>query len=307
MGWDNSIQVPAGSTSLHGLNADRGLPLPAKFLYFLLNRLNNLFPMSRLDPKMEIRPFTASAERLGAAVPQTVITPARVLTHLFWQSLPWPEIQQELGGIRILDVGCGSADYAVPLQGWSGGRIERYLGVDAEPHPEWDAPPHSQGSFAFARCNASEISRHLAPETSLILSSSTLEHLDQDLGFFEQVRDHVARCGRPLLQIHIAPSSACLRLFLLHGIRQYTPRTLSKVTRLFTDQAYATLFLLGGAACARYHFRHITCPILMGQRASHAPDALRLAIVRDEVSSPRRPYFYALAIHSNWRVRLFQG
>ncbi|MBI4229685.1 MAG: class I SAM-dependent methyltransferase [Planctomycetes bacterium] len=184
-----------GSTSLHGLNADRGLPLPAKPLYFLLNRLNNLFPMSRLDPGLAIRPFTPSPERLGAAVPETVISPARVLTHLYWQGLPWPEIQRELGGIRVLDVGCGRADYAAPLLDWSGGRIERYLGVDAETHPEWDVLLRDRGPFAFARGDASEISRHLAPETSIILSSSALEHVDRDLGFFEQVRDHAARCG----------------------------------------------------------------------------------------------------------------
>ncbi len=48
-----------------------------------------------------------------------------------------------------------------------------------------------------------------------------------------QLRDFAAAINRPSILVHLMPSAACLRLYRHHGLRQYTPRTISKITRLF--------------------------------------------------------------------------
>ena len=39
-------------------------------------------------------------------------TPSRVLSNLFWLNLPATAIREELGPIKLLDVGCGSGRYS---------------------------------------------------------------------------------------------------------------------------------------------------------------------------------------------------
>jgi hypothetical protein len=75
--------------------------------------------------------------------------------------------------------------------------------------------------------------------------------------YFLHVRDHIRRCQTPVIQIHLIPSGACLRLYRLHGTRQYTPRNISKITRLFGGRSYKILISLGGDACNRLHHEFI--------------------------------------------------
>jgi hypothetical protein len=134
--------------------------------------------------------------------------------------------------------------------------------------------------------------------------------MDSDLQFFERLRQYVASVDGPVLQVHLCPSAACLKLYLFHGVRQYTPRTLSTVTRLF-DNADVMLYGLGGSACNRLHLRFITYPLLVrgvDYRLARAAEYQRrlIAAIEQDMSRPQRsPAFYALVIHSHPRGRLF--
>lgn len=108
-----------GTTSIHRLNADRGLDRLRSIFYLILNRVNNLAPSFRVDPDLEIRNF--SCKDIGIKWPQLFRTssPSRKLSDLFWLSLPWNHIKAELGDIHILDTGCGSGNLGPRLMEWS--------------------------------------------------------------------------------------------------------------------------------------------------------------------------------------------
>jgi hypothetical protein len=111
--------------------------------------------------------------------------------------------------------------------------------------------------------------------------------------------------------IPFCPSAACLKLYLLHGVRQYTPRTLSKFTRP-SESGYAVLYGLGGRDCNRLHFRFITLPLFLGRnadmrltRAAEYERRLYAAIKKDITLAQCSPSFYALVIHTFPHAHLF--
>jgi SAM-dependent methyltransferase len=300
-----------GTTSLHRLNGDKRLSPPGKVGYFLLNWLNNQLPYSHVDPRVLIRDFRcASAAIRCAAIPRDA-SPTRTLSDLFWFTLPWNAIEKELGAIRILDVGCGAGHYGPRMMSWSGDRITAYVGLDVHEHGAWTDLERAHSRLRFIHTDASDLSQSIPAGTNFVLSQSSIEHIENDLRLFAHVRDYIQGRSAPVLQIHLCPSAACLKLYLLHGVRQYTPRTLSKITRLFDDCRVA-LYRLGGDACNRLHYEFITWPLMIRKtgdlRVTRAAlyEQRLLAAIEEDMSRPQHsPGFYALVIHSHPRAALF--
>ncbi len=187
------------TTSIHCLNGDKPLPFghAGKLGYFLLNWLNNRLPDWRVDPGLVIQDFRCpNLESYWPQLP-TGASPSRILSDLFWLTLPWERIQQELGGIRILDAGCGSGHYGPRLISWSGDRVASYIGADIHAHESWPALEHEDQRMQFIQADAGELGRVLPGGTNLIMSQSAIEHMDHDLQFFEHVCEHVQRLGNP--------------------------------------------------------------------------------------------------------------
>jgi SAM-dependent methyltransferase len=298
------------TTSIHRLNGDRKLGLSGRLAYLPLNWLNNRFPESRVDPRLDIRDF--QCPNLGSLWPEigTGMSPSRTLSDLFWLTLPWERIRDQLGTIRILDVGCGNGQYGPRLVSWSGNRVASYTGVDVEAQEAWSVLTRQDNRFQFIQADATESWRSVPTTTNLVISQSAIEHMDHDLQFFEHVRDHVRRLHSQVMQIHLCPSAACLLLYLRHGVRNYTPRTLSHITRLFEDSS-VRLYRLGGRACNRLHYRFITAPLMIWRhgdfrltRAAEYQQRLRAAIEWDMANPRRSPAFYALMIHTRPRTRV---
>jgi len=63
----------------------------------------------------------------------------------------------------------------------------------------------------------------------------------------------VKKVKHNVYQIHLFPSKICLKLYPFHGVRQYTPRNISKITRLFSDFSEVELFELGGENANKVH------------------------------------------------------
>jgi SAM-dependent methyltransferase len=300
---------PVASTSIHRLNGDRHLSIPGTLAYFVLNAINNGWPAGR--PRgLAVRDFTvADVQRYVPRLPAGA-SPSRKLSDLFWMSLPWARMSAALGPLHVLDVGCGSGSYGARLIDWSGSHVSSYLGVDLQARSEWQVLHAGDERLRFATGDARRLDDHLAPATNLIVSQSAIEHMDNDLDFFAQLRDHAARRERPTLQIHLCPSPACLPLYLRHGVRQYSVRTLSLITRLFPDSR-AVIYGLGGRRCNRLHFHTITWPLLTGRSDRRAElgvtyDALAAsAIARDMAAPQSSPAFYALVIHSRPGTQVF--
>jgi SAM-dependent methyltransferase len=291
------------STSIHRFNGDRHLGPAGKAAYFLCNWLNNRFPSRVGDPRLSVRDFVCADLEARWTGLGRGSSPSRTLSDLFWQTRPWTQIHERLGGIRVLDVGCGSGEYGPRLIDWSGGRVSSYTGVDLKRHPRWPELEGADARLRFVESPAAAIAGSIPAGTNFIMSQSTIEHLDGDLDFFRRVAVHASGLERPSMHVHLCPSAACLGLYLFHGVRQYTPRTLSRISRLF-ERAVVTVYRLGGRHCNRLHFEFITWPRLVhGQDLRETrPDDYerrrRQAIVADMGSPQRSPAFYALVIET---------
>lgn len=299
------------STSIHSLNADRGLSKPNKLLYLFLNWVNNLFPYREVDPRIEFKDYDTLAWRKewDKTYPQSSV--GRRLSDIFWRALPWQAIKEELGETHVFDTGCGSGNYGERLMAASGGLLGSYTGIDAREHSNWDTLKTKYPNFTFLKSNSSDIRSLIPAEANLFITQSAIEHFDEDLAFFEQVKEHIGKHKGPVIQIHNFPARAILPLYLFHGLRQYTPRTASKITRLFAD-AGVYLYGLGGRAAKRVQWKHFTWPLLiMRRKATWSDDVVaydaevRKAVEHDVLRKNRNPLFWVMIIHSNMKHKIW--
>ncbi|MBI2086871.1 MAG: hypothetical protein HYT69_01745 [Candidatus Zambryskibacteria bacterium] len=288
------------STSIHALNADKGLSKFQKLLYLLLNWVNNLFPYYHVDRRIRFERLKLPNWQKEWEKTYPDSSAARKLSDLFWRTLPWQKIRDELGEIHVFDTGCGQGNYSLRL--WSG--IKSYTGLDTKKHPNWDVLKKEHPNFRFIESSSNNILPLIPPETNLFITQSAIEHFDEDLLFFEQICEYIKKRNKPVMQVHLFPAAATLPLYLFHGLRQYTPRTISKVTRLFGN-AELSLYGLGGSASKKLQFKYFTWPVLITRRypgptfdVNIYEPALRKAIEYDILHPSRSPLFWALIIKS---------
>lgn len=300
------------STSFHKLNADKGLSLPGKPLWFFYNWLNNNYFPNAGSSDLTIRDFQADTSERNWSRIQPQSSPSRKLCDLFWLQLPWVSLKSELGQINVLDTGCGSGNYGTILQSYSGNSLASYTGLDIRPHDNWKVLTNTHPNFQFFAADSANMSSCFPETANLFISQSAIEHFEQDLRYFKQIREFIRSRREPAVQVHLFPSPACLALYLLHGVRQYTPRTISKVTNLFQEFSYSRLYRLGGRECNRTHWEYFTKPVLWkiagGQNEMDRQqyDAkVRQAITADNQKTHDDPSFYALVIHSHWKTTIF--
>lgn len=294
------------STSLHNHNADRGLGFFQKFCYLFLNWLNNLFPYSNLDERMEIKHWTGGNWKKEWDKTYPNSSAARKFSDLFWRTLPWLDIQKELGSIHIFDTGCGHGNYSTRIQDGSGGLIASYTGVDAKKRANWDELEAKFPNFHFIESRSNNILSLVPNGTNLFISQSAIEHFDEDLLFFEQISQYIKKFNKPVIQIHLFPGAATLPLYLFHGLRQYTPRTISKITKLLNDSSKFSLYGLGDGASKKLHWKYFTWPVLITRKYTKPTfdilqydKELRKAMESDLKHPNKSPLFWALIIHSN--------
>lgn len=299
------------SSSIHHFNGDRKLNRIQQGLYFVLNWINNQLPYSWLDPKLTITDFICDDFKThwNRLIPKS--SPSRRLCDLFWLKLPWSRIKEELNKIYILDLGCGDGHYGNRLMDYSEGRIANYTGIDTRQSKQWSSFKKSNPRLNFYQILDNEISPHIPLGTNFFMSQSAIEHLDNDLSYFEQIQRYLLSYQKNALQVHLFPSSACLWLYGLHGVRQYTPRTISKITRLFSDFSDSILYCLGGKSCNQFHYRFITRPLFFKKedwreaKTEVYERSLQQTIEEDMRRPQPSPSFYALVIHSFCKKKIF--
>jgi len=297
------------STSRHRLSADGKLSKTERILWIVYNLYNNSLPRVHVDKKLNELMFSITERQLSERWDgiRSTASPARRLCDLFWMSLPWGSLANELGNVTTLEVGCGSGVYGRLLEACLGDSFKQYIGVDIEADEDWTTYSNDP-RFLFAVSTASDITKYL-PGANLILTQSALEHFKEDLLYFSQVSQYVRSSQHPILQVHLIPSASCVMTFPWHGVREYTPRTLSRITQLFGAETDRYLFRLGASRCNRVHRQFITCPNLRhGIDLRHAENLryqqdLRSAILHDFSDIGRTAAFYALVLASNFSDR----
>jgi len=301
------------STSINWIDGSRkGLKIHERIFYLILNYLNNSFPDFRVDNNLTIHQFSpVDFEKNWGKISKTS-SPSRIWSNLFWMSQPWPSIKEELGEINVVDIGCGSGKYFSKLQNWSGEKFKSYLGIDAYSHENHQLLIEANSNIQFLVCRVENFYRGLPSETNLIVTQSAIEHFEDDLTFFQILHEHCKKTHKPVIQIHLFPPESCLHLYMFHGFRQYTPRTLSRITRLFSGFSEILLYKLGGRQSIKLHAKYIPRSLigrwnndLRAQKSHQYAKDLEEA-VRDDIQNPNGPpIFYALIIHCNKKKNTF--
>jgi hypothetical protein len=299
-------------TSFHSLNADKGINRLQKAMYLLLNLINNRFLPQAASPALVIKDFVTAIDDVDWNLSNIKASPSRRLCELFLIKLPWGLIKSELGKINVFDTGCGSGEYGLRLSLFSDNNIDSYVGADIQEHPNWDRVKAICPNYKFYQIDSSNILNHIPRETNLFFTISSIEHFDSDLLYFNQIRKYIVNNAINAIQIHFVPSTICLWLYLFHGVRQYNPRTISKITRLFDEFSYSVLFNLGGKSCNSLCYKFITKPFSILNKGdlrdtlTQEYDRLLLSAIKEDMKRPQKaPSFYALIIHSNYKNKLF--
>lgn len=294
------------STSIHSLNADKGLGFFAKIAYLFLNWVNNLFPYWNIDKRISIRPYNDKNILNEFSNTYKESSVGRRLSDIFWRTLPWEEMKKELGEIHIFDTGCGHGNYGVRMLDASHGLVGSYTGIDAKARPNWSELKQKYPNFNFIESTSSDISTLIPPQTNLFVTQSAIEHFDEDIRFFEQIRDFVKKTNKPVIQVHNFPAASTLPLYLFHGLRQYTPRTVSKISRIFEDNSKLYLYGLGGNHGKRVQWKYFTWPLLVLRGKAKWSENVEnynnevISSVKSDMKDPSRsPIFWALIIHHN--------
>lgn len=297
------------NSSFHTLNGDKKLSKIERVLWLVLNFFNNKFFPNKSN--LSIRQFSPKIHDKDWKLVDLKSSPTRVLSDFFWIKLNWTAIDEELSGINILDTGCGNGEYFLKLDQYSNNCIKSYCGLDIEKKDKWESLKKENNNIDFNIINSNDLVEHIPKDTNLFISQSAIEHFDDDLIYFRNIKSHIDKYKNNTIQIHLFPSAACIKKYLWHGIRQYTPRTISKITDIFDDdKTYSVLYKLGGENCNKLHLDYITKPIYLKKidyrdtKYEEYVHGLKNAIKYDLVENGN-PSFYALVIHSHYNTKVF--
>lgn len=306
---------PAGnsdSTSTHFINGDTTLKQSEVILYMLLNYMNNINDIN-LDQTIfdstTISDFKITKEQLDKAWPKMNMksSPSRKIGDIFWSMLPY----DEFGEINVLDVGCGNGDYSQKLWEWSNSRLKSYAGLDAFSNIQWEAVKgwgnQNDIDIDFKKVNldSEELIELIPFDTNFFMSQSALEHIKYDLKYFNSVKKYIDSVDFPVYQVHLFPAPASLKLFLLHGYRQYGLNSIAKIIKIFQNST-VELIKLCGDECNKVHYEYITDPIyvsnigdLRDTKTLQYDADLYKAIIKDAAAPIHDPAFWALIIKTD--------
>jgi SAM-dependent methyltransferase len=301
------------STSTHYINGDNTqLNNSETMLYMLLNYMNNVddADLTNIDKnlleRIDIKNFQVHKDLLDKIWSKfdKKSSPSRKVGDMFWSLLPY----EELGDLRALDIGCGSGRYSEKIWKWSDKNLKSYTGLDVYPNKEWEKMKSwglensVQVDFHKTNIDLENLLDFIPNKTNFFMSQSAIEHIKYDLKYFQSIQKYIESVNFPVYQVHLFPASESLRLFLLHGYRQYGLNSIVKITKIFKDSSIE-LVKLCGAACNELHYEFITDPVYISRtgdmretKTKEYDEKLYEAILKDSKEENHSPAFWALVI-----------
>jgi hypothetical protein len=246
-------------TSLFNISADRKLSVLKRLYWLIINILNNSFPNFNIDKKLIIQKYKNKINSKLLDKIDNESSPARILCDIFWMSFPWKKISHYNNNnkINFLEIGAGKGVYANLLNNLLIDNLSVYTGVDINYKKEWDS--FDKSKFVFYKDTSDNILNYIN-DHNVIFTQSAIEHFENDLLFFKKISTYLDASQKNILQIHLFPSTECLGTYLWHGYRQYSPRNISKITKLFDERYNKILFKLGSSRSNYIHKKFITYP-----------------------------------------------
>lgn len=239
---DNSGQVNDPAT----LNGDYDLSSDQRHAYLNFHAARNRANVvrSRAEGVKTKKAPLFSTSDASLASPSRVAMD-RFVTH--WAS----QFARYWGGrnIRVLDIGCGSG-YATTLLE-QGGLHGTYIGIDLEIHPKFESYQCAEFARQHMVVDIHSLQCADIEPVDLLISMTSLEHFEDDAAALNRARGYLRPGGG---ELHIIPAEDGLRLWELHGWRQYSPRCVQALC------PNATIYRIGGAASGLIHERTITRP-----------------------------------------------
>lgn len=238
-------------------------------------------------------------------------TPLRIVCNLMWENMPVKSIEEELGDVRILDIGCGSGRYFSMLDKVFKS-VTSYTGVDVKRHRKFSTGNDPRASLILSpaeKIDPAELSKH-----NFYVSQSSMEHIPEELRVLRALADAVRGSGRPTIHVHVIPAPLMFRQYGCHGFRGFNSRMIQEIYDLYSDFSQCCVYTLGGKAINDVHFKYSYDAFnrsrensLLREGSNYVP-AVRNAIAADfgeDHISIRDAGFLALIIHSNPTRRIF--
>jgi SAM-dependent methyltransferase len=180
-------------------------------------------------------------------------TPSRILCNVFWSLVDWAAIRDELGPLTIHDIGCGSGRYGKLVRDFAGFPID-YYGYEIAEYKTWAEYADPRTKFALYDGHTYESTFAHAP--NVFISQSALEHIPNDLAYFQSVTRYSESLER-VVQIHMVPGATGLKQWGLHGWRQYNRELLRRIQATLGDGMEMTVFCLGGRGIVYLHSKWV--------------------------------------------------
>ena len=291
------------STSFHKLNYDKPLSKLNKILWFIFNLFNNFFINYNLDKNLKIKEFNYINAKSNFNLISFELSPLRLLSNLFWLSLPWKEILINFGNLKILEIGSGTGKYGEFFNSFLKENLETYTGVDIKKNNLKKIPDN----FNFYIDTCDNVTKYIQ-DHNILITMTAIEHFENDLLFFKKIKNYLEETKKELLQIHIMPAYPCLKTYLGHGLRQYSPRNLSKITKLYRESDTKILIPIGNSAFNKLTFKYITLPRIFKSidKRKTEFDAYKNEIncLLNNMQVNKKPTAYALIIGTNLKQNI---
>jgi len=165
------------------LNGDHKLNILEKSIWLLVNFIKNITLFSK--PKDYWKILNLDKKTLNNQLKKThpSSSPSRRLCDMFWNTLPWNEIQNLLGNkISAVEIGCGKGGYGIRLNELIVNFD--YLGCDILKREEWNY--RSSKNISFKVLDSTNVS-NILKDKNFIFTQSAVEHFQFDELFFSDI------------------------------------------------------------------------------------------------------------------------
>ena len=283
------------NSSSHKINGDYPLSALSKIKWLVFNARDNL---KRVRGGINIRKFPLEVNHETLSMLNKSDSPSRNLCNLFWSQLRFHELVgiEKDKTFNLLEVGCGSGRYQKILESY--GNVFNYKGIDPVYSDNWEKVS-SESSIQFF-CDTSDNVNLYLTDIDVVITQSSLEHIESDLSFFHKLKNFTEVSGKTLVSINLVPSPANLLLAPWHGIRQYGAHTINDLIEIVGEKTESRIYLLGGRSSTGLQFKELTLKSIFGKPSGTKSEGYIIkmfeALKRDSRNSQKINIFNATFI-----------